>query len=141
MRKLGIPLCIFALCLSGCSRPVSIGGLYILESYDGANPVLEELVGSLGIYVEAYESEEQGPGYAFVPVLVSEGQLQPIADRSIAEPPWRLSVSPKNRYEIPLFLDKQYAWDAKAKPDSLRGKLQGIDERGVLEFKLTEGGE
>lgn len=141
MKRFGIPLLILVLYLSGCSRPVSIGGLYLLDRYDGSNPVLKELVGSLGVYVEPYTSEDQGPGFAFIPVLVSEGQLQPIPDQSVADPPWRLLATDKNRYAIPLALDKQYAWDARAKEESLEGRLQGLEEKSFFRFTKVETGE
>jgi hypothetical protein len=68
MRFLGF-LLIALLTLAGCSKPVELGEIYIVDEYGGENEAIAEFVDSLGYFVEAASD-----GYAFLSHCPSGGR-------------------------------------------------------------------
>ena len=148
---------------TGCSRPLDIDGLFLLDKYDGDNEVLSDAIGMLGILIEPNKIEEitddsetaesdetqneeaetedrkVEEGYAFLPVIVVEGEVQLLPDSVLKNPPWRLVKSRKNRYEIYLSLfDENYYFDVKASNTTLEGEIIGSGERALVSFKKVQ---
>ena len=137
MVKKLILSCLVILLVS-CAEIVDIEGIYLLDEYRGENTGFSDLMGQLGYVVQQYEDEENGPGFAFIPVVLIDGELNMIPDNSLSDPPWRLLQSKKNKYTVPLPLDTMYSWEARAKTDILEGRLQGSGEKGFIRFKKVE---
>ena len=154
MKAMRVPglLLLILLVLAGCSKPVELGGVYIVDEYGGDSEAIKAFVGSFG-----YELEATSDGYAFYPFVVLEGESY-----YLSEKPWQLLKSQKNRYRIFLYfgdlyglyagqeamaaeLDKDayifnYTLDVKAREGALKGKIIGAGAKDPIQLSLqTEG--
>jgi len=154
MKTKRIPVILVGLALilafAGCSKPVELGGVYVVDEYQGENEAILEFLESLGCYVEP-----TADGYAFVPVVIQEGELI-----ALSEEPWSLLESEKNRYRIFLYLGDvygavfgpealqaeleedpymfNYSLEVKAQEDGLKGKIVGGGESDRIHLTRLE---
>ncbi len=136
MSIVGLTL-IILLVMTGCSKPMELGEIYIIDEYDGDNEAIKAFIDSMGYYVEV-----TADGYSFFPIVIQEGEII-----ALSEEPWGLLKSDKNRYRIFLYLGDLYGavfgqeavdaelekdsyifnyyLDVKAKEGALKGKIVG----------------
>ena len=149
MRIMGIVLAVF-LALTGCSKPVELEGIYILDEYEGENEAIRAFTESLGYYVEATSD-----GYSFLPIVLQEGEII-----ALSEEPWGLLRSEKNRYRIFLYTGDLTAFvkgpdalqeeldqdpyifnhylEVRARDDGLQGRIVGAGEKAAVHLAKME---
>ena len=147
-----VGLLLLLLLLAGCSGSVELGGVYLMDEYEGEEETLKAFVDSLGYYVEAVED-----GYNFTPIVLQDGELI-----ALSEEPWGLLKAENNRYKVFLYIGDlfgvvngqeameaelnresfvfNYYMNLKALDDSLKGKIEGGGHSDTVHLKKIETG-